>query len=110
MDVPVGKKQHFFGRHPKPLNQANNYKGFCGQYNLIDPEDKKRIINCTIPSALTCFPQMKLGDALPLSLLKEYRHGSRTEQEALRLADPTDLQESERDNNRHRPIIDPKRL
>lgn len=63
MDVPKGKQQHFFGKHPKPLNQGNNYKGFVGAYKGIDPEHKKMIINCTYPTGLP-FVQMPLEKAL----------------------------------------------
>jgi hypothetical protein len=64
MDVPKGQKQHFFGPHPKPLNQGNNYRGFAKIYGTIQPDIKKKIINCTYPTMLTAFAQMPLEKAL----------------------------------------------
>lgn len=64
MDVPKGTQQHFFGRHPKPLNQGNNYRGFVQQYNKIQKDIKNLVINCTEPTMLKCFRQMPLEQAL----------------------------------------------
>lgn len=64
MDVPKGTQQHFFGLHPKGLNQANNYRGFVQQFDTIQPEIKNLVINCTEPTMLRCFRQMTLEEAL----------------------------------------------
>jgi len=64
MDVPAGKQQHFFGRHPKGLNQGNNYRGFARQYDTIQKDIKNLVINCTEPTMLRCFRQMPLEEAL----------------------------------------------
>lgn len=69
MDVPKGMRQHFFGKHPQGLNQENNYRSFVQTYQRITPEDRKKIVNCTEPTALTCFRKTKLEDELPMSLL-----------------------------------------
>lgn len=64
MDVPKGQQQHFFGKHPKPLNQGNNYRGFAAQFEKIAPQHKSMVINCTYPTMLKCFTQMPLEKAL----------------------------------------------
>jgi hypothetical protein len=69
MDVPRGMQQHMFGPHPKPLNRAHNYKGFVSAYRGMTPADKAMIINCTFPTALDCFVQLALPEALPKELL-----------------------------------------
>ncbi len=71
MDIPAGKQQHFFGKHPKPLNQTNNYRGFVSVFRQIQPEIKQVITNCTYPTALDCFAQKPLEEALPRSLLSD---------------------------------------
>lgn len=109
MHVPKGMKQHFFGPHPKPLNTTDNYRGFCSQYDRISDEHKKMIVNCTDKTALKSFRQSLLELELPASLLEGSHHGSRTEQEAPRESNQSDLQGPEGDNNRHRPVIDPSR-
>lgn len=64
MDVPKGMKQHFFGPHPKGLNQTNSYRGFIQQYGSIQPEVKSNIVNCTQPTALPHFRMISLEEAL----------------------------------------------
>ena len=60
------KLQHFFGQHPKPLNQSNNYKGFVSSFRAIAPADRKLITNCTYPTGLVgTFEQKPLREALP---------------------------------------------
>jgi hypothetical protein len=68
-----GQRQHFFGPHPKPLNQSNSYKGFVGSFRNINGADKKMITNCTFPSALKgVFETKSLKEALPHN--EEVRH------------------------------------
>lgn len=61
---PVGKKGHFFGNHPPGLNSNSPYKLFRDNYNTIQPEISKLIINCTPNSALECFEKANLEDIL----------------------------------------------
>jgi hypothetical protein len=60
-------KQHFFGHHPKGLNQNNTYKGFVGSFQKIKPEIREMITNCTEPSFLSpnVFKYVPLREALP---------------------------------------------
>lgn len=60
------KKQHFFGPHPKPLNQSDNYKSFVSAFRAIDKETRAMVTNCTYPTGLDgVFEQMPLKEALP---------------------------------------------
>lgn len=82
MDVPKGMQQHFFGKHPKGLNQGNSYKGFCSAYEKIQPDIKNRIINATQPSALKAFRNIKLEDALEELLGETERRSREVNEEA----------------------------
>ena len=63
---PGQNPQHFFGHHPKPLNQSNNYKGFVSSFRAIAQADRALITNCTYPTALVgTFVQKPLREALP---------------------------------------------
>lgn len=64
MDVPKGMQQHFFGKHPKGLNQTNNYRSFVANYNGIQDNIKQMVINSTTPTGLTCFRKLPLEQAL----------------------------------------------
>ena len=60
------RPQHFFGQHPKPLNQSDNYKGFVSSFRGINKADRKLITNCTYPTGLVgVFEQKPLREALP---------------------------------------------
>lgn len=64
----TGGKVHWFGDHPKPLNNApiGRCKAWIEYYNdmaKLLPEHVK-VINATRETALTCFPQMSLKEAL----------------------------------------------
>jgi hypothetical protein len=61
------RKQHFFGHHPKGLNQSNNYKGFTSSFASLKQGIKNTIINCTEPSNLSpqVFRFKPLREALP---------------------------------------------
>jgi hypothetical protein len=64
MTVPKGFEQHFFGTHPKGLNQSkNSYRSFVGAYQKIQPDIKKMIVNCT--------PQSHLGNIFRNELLED---------------------------------------
>lgn len=67
MSPRMGKQQHFFGQHPKPLNQSNNYKSFVSSFQAIDKATRSMITNCTHPTGLGShiFQQKQLRKALP---------------------------------------------
>ena len=72
MSRPNGKG-HFFGDHPKGLTNQEQYERWIPQFEraakaLTDTV----IINATPDSALTCFPQMELDEAIDYYSL--YRH------------------------------------
>ena len=54
---PDGNRRHFFGDHPKELNNAPNYAHFIGAFNTAARmlPSEIEIINATPGSALTCF-------------------------------------------------------
>jgi hypothetical protein len=62
----VEGKQHFFGNHPRPLNNPNMYPTFLENFTiaarLLPPSI--RIVNATPNSALTCFPSATLEACL----------------------------------------------
>ena len=60
----VGGKSHFFGDHPKPLFQRNEYESFAKKFDKAPPPEGVQIINATPGSALTCYPAMGLEEAL----------------------------------------------
>ncbi len=66
MTVPKGYQQHFFGPHPKGLNQStNSYRSFVGAYQKIQSGIKEKIVNCTPESMLgNCFRNELLEDEL----------------------------------------------
>lgn len=62
----MGGKGHFFGDHPAPLFNQENYSRWCKNFDRAraDLDKSIEVVNCTIGSALTCFPTEKLLDAL----------------------------------------------
>jgi len=61
-------KVHWFGNHPKPLNNApqGKFKEWIGLFEkMVEsiPADTQ-IINCTRQTALECFPKVKLEDVI----------------------------------------------
>jgi hypothetical protein len=64
MGMPPGQGQHFFGMHPKPLNQSNSFGSFISAFNTIGPAHRKRIVNCTPQSKLTAFEKRPLKEVL----------------------------------------------
>jgi hypothetical protein len=66
MQVPRGLQQHFFGSHPKGLNQSTtSYRSFVHAYKKIQPNIKSMIINCTPQSLLAdTFRNEDLSDTL----------------------------------------------
>jgi len=51
----VDNKRHFFGDHPKGLNNSSPYNRFIQAYNTIQQPIKDLVVNCTPNSALDCF-------------------------------------------------------
>jgi hypothetical protein len=65
---------HFFGDHPEPLHNRNDYEAFLVPFRYA--ASKKctvPIVNATPGSALDCFPMVELDDALNDSV---HRHGA----------------------------------
>lgn len=62
----VDNKRHFFGDHPKGLNNSSPYPRFIKAYETIQPAIKELVVNCTPNSALTCFRQNDLEKELRL--------------------------------------------
>jgi len=60
----VNHKRHFFGDHPGRMNKESPYEKFIIAYNLIQPDIKSVIINCTTNSALNCFKTSTLKEEL----------------------------------------------
>ena len=59
-------KKHFFGDHPGALDVNSPYPMFVRAYETIGKPEATglTIINATRKTALTCFPQMTIDDAL----------------------------------------------
>jgi len=62
-EMQVTDKTHWFGDHPKQLQRKSPYAGFISAFKTIEVGDCE-IINCSINSALDCFPKMSIEDAL----------------------------------------------
>lgn len=62
----TGGKDHWFGKHPAPLANGNP-SGFVKFYDLLAPQlraEGTEVINCTIETALKCFPRADLAETL----------------------------------------------
>ena len=76
-----GGKGHFFGDHPAGLTNQEEYERWVPQFARAAAElTDTVIVNATPDSALTCFPTMRLEDALANYYL--YRHGSKLDPRA----------------------------
>jgi len=61
----TGGKAHFFGDHPKGLHNNKDYGRFTREFDIAAKKlEGVRIVNATPGSALKCFEQMELADAL----------------------------------------------
>jgi hypothetical protein len=62
----VGGKRHFFGDHPKPLNNRADFVSFRRPFERAAKSlpPGVEILNATAGSALTCFPMVSFEDAL----------------------------------------------
>ncbi len=62
-----GGKRHWFGDHPRGLNNATGLEGWKRTFPKLAADAKKaglEIVNATRETALDCFPRMRLADAL----------------------------------------------
>lgn len=55
------KGTHYFGNHPDGLVQDSPFHNFIESFKTITEVE---IINCSPDSALTCFPYMRIQDAI----------------------------------------------
>lgn len=65
----VDGRRHFFGEHPESLRSTTKgYKKWLGSFEVAAASlpGGVEIVNCTPGSALTCFPNRRLADVLPL--------------------------------------------
>lgn len=63
----TGGKSHWHGDHPQGLNNAQRVESWIPFYDDLAVELKKigvEVINCTIETALKCFPRADLREAL----------------------------------------------
>lgn len=62
----VDGRRHFFGDHPKPLRNRNDYRAFVRAFEKAAKTVPASVdvLNATPGSALTCFRHMSLGEAL----------------------------------------------
>jgi hypothetical protein len=66
----VAGKRHFFGDHPRPLRNTSSYASFVAAF--VEAVGHKKpaaeIVNATPRSHLTCFPMVRLEEALGLEM------------------------------------------
>lgn len=60
----TGGKAHWFGNHPTGFRNADGVEKWRNAFNRLNHEIPVPIINCTIDTALTCFPRARLEDVL----------------------------------------------
>jgi hypothetical protein len=60
----VNGKRHFFGDHPAPLFNRNEYGTFIKPFQVAAKNCATPVVNATPGSALDCFPMVELADAL----------------------------------------------
>lgn len=61
------KRRHWFGNHPKELNARGNFAPWIRSFKMLATALQKRgvqVINCSVDTALDCFPRAKLEDTL----------------------------------------------
>jgi hypothetical protein len=64
----VGKRKHYYGNHPNPLNSAQNYAGWINNFARLGQALKRRgvaLVNCTPGSALRGLDQSTLEAEFP---------------------------------------------
>lgn len=65
-------KTHWFGDHPKNLNMSQPYAAWIRNFNALAADLKQEgctVINCSLGSALTCWPKISVEQALDARLL-----------------------------------------
>lgn len=65
----TGGRAHFFGDHPKGLNQPNDYRDYLPAFVALARDLEPlgvRVVNASAATALTCFDRMPLEAALSL--------------------------------------------
>lgn len=72
----VGGKRHFFGDHPEPLHNNDNFQRFAVPFRHAARTCGVPILNCTPGSALDAFPMAKLDDELERTNDLLHSHGS----------------------------------
>lgn len=59
----TGGKRHWFGDHPRPLNNAAGIEGWRKAFTRLADDlrgEGVEVVNCSRETALTCFPRKKL--------------------------------------------------
>jgi hypothetical protein len=59
-DAKVGKRVHWFGKHPQPLRNTGNYNAWAALYGQT--AHPVPIINCSRETAITAFPRMTIEE------------------------------------------------
>lgn len=60
----VGGRRHFFGDHPAPLHNRDEFGCFIRPFEIASRKCKVPVVNATPGSALKCWPRVDLEDAL----------------------------------------------
>lgn len=63
----IDGKRHFFGAHPRGLEEPSPYDKFIRAFETAVPQLQQlgvEVVNCTPGSALHCFPQRPLAETL----------------------------------------------
>jgi len=61
---PKTQERHFFGEHPAPLNRGSDYRIWIEHIYKAASLIKIPVINCSRKTAIKCFPQMTIQEAL----------------------------------------------
>lgn len=72
----VSGKKHWFGDHPPNVNKTQPFGMWISLFNMLAPALRAKgieVVNCTPGTALHCFKEEKLEDALE-SVLHDKRH------------------------------------
>jgi hypothetical protein len=69
----MGGRGHFFGDHPEPLHNRDNYAAFLPEFRTAARSCAVPIVNATPGSALDCWPIVRLEEALGDDLLHRDR-------------------------------------
>lgn len=64
MKVSDDGRRHWFGDHPGAMNRPSNYQKFRDNFRKAVPHMTIPVLNCTVDTALDCFPRHNLRDVL----------------------------------------------